>query len=215
MKHLLFVLFILSSIPSVAQFDSGNNALNIPPVDNPSAPAPKLSVPKKDPYYVPPSITGEPSGNRGLTIENSNPFPGTKPKFVNPGKEIEDKLNKRGDGEMYQVLRKNQYLGDFRTKSGIAKLSYRDHEYVDGDQIRIWVNDKVVKEIIYLTSESQGLDLPLEPGFNKVDFEALNQGTSGPNTAEFKVYDEDGGLISSNRWDLATGFKATIILVKE
>jgi hypothetical protein len=28
------------------------------------------------------------------------------------------------------------------------------------------------------------------------NFEALNQGSSGPNTAEFKVYDDKGGLIS-------------------
>jgi hypothetical protein len=33
--------------------------------------------------------------------------------------------------------------------------------------------------------------------FNKIDFEALNQGSSGPNTAEFKVYDDKGSLISA------------------
>ena len=43
----------------------------------------------------------------------------------------------------------------------------------------------------------------------------LNQGYSGPNTAEFKIYDDKGELISANQWNLATGFKATIIIVKE
>ena len=52
-------------------------------------------------------------------------------------------------------------------------------------------------------------------GFNKIDFEALNQGTAGPNTAEFRVYDDQGLLVSANQWNLATGFKATIIIVKE
>ena len=49
----------------------------------------------------------------------------------------------------------------------------------------------------------------------KIDFEALNQGTSGPNTAEFRVYDDKGTLVSASQWNLGTGFKATILLVKE
>ena len=48
----------------------------------------------------------------------------------------------------------------------------------------------------------------------RVDFEAINQGESGPNTAEFQVYDDKGQLISANQWNLATGFKASIILIK-
>jgi len=43
----------------------------------------------------------------------------------------------------------------------------------------------------------------------------LNQGESGPNTAEFQILDEHGNVISSNQWNLATGVKATIILIKE
>jgi hypothetical protein len=57
--------------------------------------------------------------------------------------------------------------------------------------------------------------LGLIKGFNKVDFEAINQGESGPNTAEFQVYDDKGQLISANQWNLATGFKASIILIKD
>jgi hypothetical protein len=55
----------------------------------------------------------------------------------------------------------------------------------------------------------------LEKGFNKIDFEALNQGSSGPNTAQFQIFDDKGVLISSSQWNLGTGFKATIVLVKE
>ena len=49
----------------------------------------------------------------------------------------------------------------------------------------------------------------------KIDFEALNQGTAVPNTAEVRVYDDKGSLISASQWNLGTGFKATILLVKE
>ncbi len=218
-KFLLLCLFFVT-IGATAQIDRGNRALNISPMDLPPLPEikpeDKPEAPEKDPLFVPPSIHGEPSNNRGgIVIEDKMQFPSAKPKFVNPGKEIEDRLNKRGDGELYKVLRKNQYLGDFRTTAKKVKVSYRDHEYVDGDRIRVWVNDRIVKDVIYLNSSFQGFDLDLAPGFNKIDFEALNQGTSGPNTAEFRVVDDQGNLISSNRWDLATGFKATIIIVKE
>ena len=56
--------------------------------------------------------------------------------------------------------------------------------------------------------------LDLKNGFNVVDFVALNQGTSGPNTAEIIVYDDQGKLVGTNRWNLATGVKATYIIYK-
>ena len=38
---------------------------------------------------------------------------------------------------------------------------------------------------------------------------------TGPNTAEVRVYDEAGNLTAANQWNLATGVKATFIIVKE
>ena len=57
--------------------------------------------------------------------------------------------------------------------------------------------------------------MPLQVGLNKIAFVALNQGTSGPNTAGFKVYDDAGNVISSTEWNLATGAKATVIIAKD
>ena len=59
------------------------------------------------------------------------------------------------------------------------------------------------------------MDIKLLEGFNKIDFVALNQGESGPNTAEVRVYDDDGNVMMSNLWNLATGSKATFIVVKQ
>ena len=50
---------------------------------------------------------------------------------------------------------------------------------------------------------------------NKIIILALNQGTSGPNTAAFKVFNDAGMLLSSNEWNLATGAKATLLIAKE
>jgi hypothetical protein len=55
----------------------------------------------------------------------------------------------------------------------------------------------------------------LVSGFNKIDFTALNQGSSGPNTAELRVYDDNNNMISSNQWNLSTGATATFIVVKQ
>lgn len=91
----------------------------------------------------------------------------------------------------------------------------RDFEYADGDRIKVLVNDVIIVPEIILSNDFQGIQITLQAGFNKIDFEALNQGTSGPNTAEFRVYDDKEQLISNNQWNLATGFKATVIVIKE
>ena len=80
---------------------------------------------------------------------------------------------------------------------------------------RVYVNDDIVQTNVLLQSSFSGFKLELVKGFNKIDFQALNQGQSGPNTAELQVLDEDGNVIAASRWNLATGVKATLIVVKE
>ena len=107
------------------------------------------------------------------------------------------------------------YLGDIATVSDEANIVCRDFEYVDGDRVRILVNDKIVVQNLTLDSSFRGINLKLGKGFNKIDFVALNQGSSGPNTAELRIYDDNKKLLSSNQWNLATGSKATLIIVKK
>ncbi|MNG26625.1 hypothetical protein D3C84_1116380 [compost metagenome] len=92
---------------------------------------------------------------------------------------------------------------------------YRDAQYVDGDLIRVYLNGEIIQTQVYLDSNFKGFEIALKKGFNKIDFEALNQGDSGPNTAEFRVYDDKKKLVSASEWNLGTGFKASIIIVKE
>jgi hypothetical protein len=134
--------------------------------------------------------------------------------YVTRNKEFERKLNKK-DKEILPEYKVEQYLGDFRSNGKFVKIVCRDHEFVDGDRVRVYVNDVVVVENILLEAAYKKLDITLQKGFNKIDFQALNQGSSGPNTAEFRVYDDKGELISANEWNLTTGIKATMIIVKE
>lgn len=109
----------------------------------------------------------------------------------------------------------DMYLGDIKTKAKYVGIVCRDHEYVDGDRVKIYANDMVIEPNILLNSSFKGVNVTLDKGFNRLDFEALNQGTSGPNTAQVNVYDEKGQLLYSNKWLLSTGSKASLIVVQE
>ncbi|WP_060522375.1 hypothetical protein [Nonlabens sp. MIC269] len=73
----------------------------------------------------------------------------------------------------------------------------------------------MVIEKIYLKYAYQGVRIPLKQGFNKIEIEALNQGESGPNTAEFVVMNDKGEVIQKNEWNLASGVKALLVVLKE
>jgi hypothetical protein len=64
-----------------------------------------------------------------------------------------------------------------------------------------------------LTSSYRRVAVDLKEGRNIVDIVALNQGDSGPNTAEFVIYDDKGRVVSSKEWNLLTGVKARIVFV--
>lgn len=220
-----FILSLISTLLFVAtgysQFDNGNNSIEVSPIkknpisnskSTPSkfSPLPSIKPNFNDvPLKIEPEIIFKKIGGSkpiDLTLKND---------FINPGAVYQDKLNKMGDGEVSQAFRKNQNLGDFKTKSIFLKILCRDNQFVDGDRVRIYINDLIIQEDVLLEADFKEFEMTLKMGFNKIDIEALNQGTSGPNTAEFQVYDDKGKQISANQWNLSTGFKATIIVVRE
>ncbi|MDG2357526.1 MAG: hypothetical protein P8L21_04515 [Polaribacter sp.] len=115
----------------------------------------------------------------------------------------------------YIYPRIDQDLGSFRTNSKSVNIICRDFQYPDGDRVTILVNNIPIIVNIELKQSYQKFNIPLEIGINKIAFKALNQGTSGPNTAAFKVFNDAGMLLSSNEWNLATGAKATIVIAKD
>jgi hypothetical protein len=114
---------------------------------------------------------------------------------------------------IYPVI--DQDLGGFRTNSNSVNIICRDFQFPDGDRVTIMLNNIPVVTNIILKQQYQSYNIPLEIGVNKISFVALNQGSSGPNTAAFKVYDDSGILLSSNEWNLATNAKATIVIAKD
>lgn len=137
-------------------------------------------------------------------------------RFINSNDLYLSRLNKK-ESESNKNMNKfkvDQFLGEIRNDGEYVNIILRDHEYADGDLIKVEVNESVVMPAILLTEKAKGFKLDLKSGFNVVDFVALNQGSSGPNTAEIIVYDDQGKLVGTNRWNLATGVKATYIIYK-
>ncbi len=118
------------------------------------------------------------------------------------------------DKEALNKYKEDQYLGDFKTTGKFVELYCRDHQFVDADQVNIYVNGNFVKRVV-LGSGYHPVLVTLESGFNNIEFEAINQGSSGPNTAQLKVLEENGNLVASKEWNLLTGAKASLIVVKE
>ena len=119
------------------------------------------------------------------------------------------------DKEPLPEYGRDQSLGTVSTGAQFVSVKYRDHEYVDGDLIRVYVNGDIVQASVYLSGSFAGFTLSLDEGENAIVFEALNQGSSGPNTAELHVYDDNGFIISAKEWNLLTGSRATIKVIKE
>lgn len=109
----------------------------------------------------------------------------------------------------------DQFLGEHNVDTKFVNIVCRDHQYPDGDRVQILVNGTVVKNNLLLTGSYRRVEVNLAEGKNIVDIVALNQGESGPNTAEFVVYDDKGNVISSKEWNLLTGVKATIVFQNE
>jgi len=197
------IFFLMISLVSYSQIENSKRKIELlPPA---SAALKKLDITPTNPNYF--SLKKK---EKSSTVKRLD----KKENFLNPGDIYLKKLNREKDKKPND-FNKGAYLGDVSTGSSYVNILCRDFEYVDGDRVRISVNDSIVIYNLYLESSFSGFKLPLSKGFNKIDFTALNQGSSGPNTAELRVFDDSNSLISSNQWNLSTGAKATFIVVKK
>ncbi|MGC1204237.1 MAG: hypothetical protein WA839_05035 [Flavobacteriaceae bacterium] len=220
-----FFILLLFSLSAFSQIDNKKKSISIPAVESKkdSADTRKIlpSKPINSNASSNPLNAPKVSTTLNLPKKEFSMFP--QEKFGNPGelyvkqinKNIEDIKLTPKEVEQRNGSTTDQFLGDFKSGSKFVNIVYRDHGYTDGDIIQVLVNDDIIHARVYLTGGYKGFNLNLQKGINKIDFLALNQGESGPNTAEFQVVDDEGNLVSHNQWNLATGVKATIIIVKE
>ena len=112
-------------------------------------------------------------------------------------------------------FRKDYYLGELETDSKYVIIKCRDHEYVDGDRIKLLLNNIVIHPNITLTGSYYTIDIDLIEGYNNIEFVALNEGESSPNTAQLSVFDENGVNLSNNKWLITPGYKARLVVFKK
>lgn len=175
-------------------------------------------VPKFKPIPAKESDIKEPVPPKEITPKKKPPAVVQKPDplQVNPDELFKNtNLYKKESNSEGIYYRRNQFLGSFKVKTFTSTIRYRDAAFVDGDKIKVYLNDKVIEPEVSMDSNFKGFKITLAPGVNKIDIEALNEGFASPNTAEFSVYDENGVVVTSQEWNVGTGYKAVIILVKE
>ena len=212
MKESLYIFLLLINscfYSTYCQIDNSINSFGNSEKNSFELLAPKENIPLIGRSISDPNVIDLTDPSIDYNRERSNE------KFINPNQQYLSRLKSPEDKKNPNMFRQNQYLGDFKLNGNSIEIIFRDHEYFDGDRVRILVNDIVIIENVLLENSFKGLNYKLKSGFNKIDFLALNQGESGPNTAEIRVFNEQGGLVTSNQWNLATGVKATLIVVKD
>ncbi|NRA93228.1 MAG: hypothetical protein HRU26_11190 [Psychroserpens sp.] len=205
------------------QPDNSQRSIKIPAVeskekDSVPTPKPVKIEPKKDQNDIKKNNSGinYPVKVRELKSEKREFSMFDDNKLRDPGEIFEKRYNKQMEDQGVRIkTMPDMFLGDVRVRGEIANIRCRDHEFPDGDLVRIMVNDEIFIPQLLLTGNFKSFDIPLKEGINSVVFIALNQGDSGPNTAEFEVYDDNKVLVSSKRWNLLTGVKATILVIKD
>ncbi|NRD20010.1 hypothetical protein HNV08_08115 [Winogradskyella eckloniae] len=222
-KFILVVFSLLCSTMVFAQIkDKKTKSIHIPAVESKKDKdsslvkvkvAPKLKKEEEDKKNESKSKVGE---EKFIIREREKPFSMIEDDGLKSPSEIyEKRWNK--DAVKGGIIREmsDQFLGEHNVDTKFVNIVCRDHQYPDGDRVQILINGAVIKNNLLLTSSYRRVEVNLLDGKNTVDIVALNQGDSGPNTAEFVVYDDKGNVISSKEWNLLTGVKATIVFNNE
>lgn len=215
LKYKLLGIFILVAVFQTKAQEFPVRSIPIPAVEKENekktpepAPAKIDPVVKEEQPKVENPITIKKQQTEFSMFDNSN--------LRDPGEIFDNKWNRKAVEQGFRMeTMEDQFLGNFNITGEKANIRCRDHEYPDGDRVRVFVNGTVFIADLLLTGNYKSFDVPLVEGINQIDFVALNQGESGPNTAEFHVYDDNGVQVSSKKWNLLTGVTASIILVKE
>ncbi len=214
LKIFTFLLFILSAAQLSAQFDntkSNNKASKI------------KAVVKTNTKVIEKTKSIELNSNSGFKKAYDEETLKLRKKqaeedFKNKGILTREQLNNMRVTEMYgkrTIKKVDSHQGDFLTRSKTVTISFRDFGAIDGDVIAIFHNDVELVSRTTLNHHYQSYQLDLEDGNNKIEIIALNQGSLGANTAQYKLVDNSGIKIASKYWFLATGARAIFNVTKD
>ena len=199
---LLLLLMVSSAVFAQGEFGTKSNSIsgsgiNLTKPNAPSVFAPSLTSPSK-------SILDK----KPIQFSQEN-------KFANPGDPVKSKLNQKEKEYNPDFVKRDQFFGEFKTKSEYVRICYRDYGQVDQDVVSIYTPDMVLLPNGILDSECQYIKLNLVKGENRITLQALNEGFAPPNTGELQIFDDKGNVLTDNQWGLGQGFSASVIIYKE
>jgi len=215
-KLLFFIVFV--PIIGFSQEGKSIKSIAIPRFEMPkpdikpetSTTAPQYSISKPfEPkiFKVPPKVYDAPKEESKVTMTPQQ-------SDLNVGKQFAEKMNK-SDGEKVKPSLGNITYGKIETNQEFVYLSYKDYDQIDGDLIRILIDNSVIRDKVILEGKFVKIKVRLIVGDNNFVFLALNEGLGSPNTAEFQVEDLQGNILFANLWGLLTGNNASINIYRK
>ncbi len=222
-KLVIFILILCSFIATAQTDIYYNRSKSIPSSGTNSgySTGSSLSLPSitKDPKlpstsYQKPSFMTEQPKDIGFTLK--------KETFVNPGdktkSDLQNKINQQiqeGDITDLAPFKRDIDFGLIKTERSKVIIRFRDYGMIDGDYIKIVKDNSIHTDNIFIGYDWKEYEIFVNEGFNKIDIVALNMGTSMPNTTQLEIYDSSGILLQPDLTILYTGFKASIVSIKE
>jgi hypothetical protein len=213
----VFIFLALISFEGFSQFETPKRTINIAPVSNPKgavAPSSSKSITypsifdKKDKLLSGVSLLKKKEEEQKSVFEEKQ--------FTSQSQEQTDKMNKQLKTEGYTSVVENSdfFFGEFKIYTFKLFIACRDNGAIDGDNVAIWLNGEKVTPFIGLEGSFRKYTFELKNGLNVIQIEALNTGDLFPNTGQFTFFDGNEKLVTNQNWNLNSGYKAIIKIVK-
>lgn len=128
--------------------------------------------------------------------------------------ELKDKISAKRtlDTLTMSVVRNNENLNIF-TKTNTIEISIYDFGKVDNDRINLYVDNILILKEYAIEKEKKTIPITITGAIAKVRVEAVDEGTSPPNTVKVEI--SDGGNLVTTSTSLRTGETAQLTFVKQ
>lgn len=201
---LLFAIFSFTTVFAQGEFLNKSNSIGGSGIGASKTNSPSVFTPNTKPATTSKPLIEE---KKIQFTQNNN--------FANPTDPIKSKLNKSEKEFNPNYVNRDQFFGEFKTKSEYVRICYRDFGAIDGDVVQIYTPDLVLVSNAILDMDCQYIKLRLLKGENTITLQAINEGQSPPNTGELQVIDDEGNVLSFNQWALGQGYRASVTIYKE
>jgi len=158
-KRLIFLLLMLCTCSVFAQPDKNEKkSIRIPAIETKEKDSTPQLIIKPDSKI---GITKPKKNIAGIPTESKVSLKKPEKEFSmihdnglrNPGEIFEQRFNKVAVEQGLKIeTMSDVFLGDIKSNGAFVRIVCRDHEYPDGDLVRVFVNDELIIPTLLLTS---------------------------------------------------------------